>query len=122
MKRTTVQGGHDATPGNRWTEDAKRRRDAVSTRSGNSPNSRFRAAPVTGRHEGHGGAPDRDYSTRYTLEEMLELQGLPADFFKHSPFTVSGKRKLVGNGVPMPIGRAIAHAVAKALAKRGGWA
>jgi DNA (cytosine-5)-methyltransferase 1 len=97
VKRATVQGGHDATPGNRWTEDAHRR------------------APVTARHEGHVGAPDRDYSTRYTLEEMLALQGLPADFFKWSPFTVQGKRRLIGNGVAMPTGRAIATAVRRAL-------
>lgn len=75
-----------------------------------------RKAPVTGRHEGKVGSAERDYSTRYTLEEMLELQGLPADFFKHSPFTMQGKRKLVGNGVPIPMGRAIARAVRSALA------
>ena len=61
------------------------------------------------------GSPTKDYSPRYTLEEMLELQGLPADFFKHSPFTVSGKRKLVGNGVPMAMGRAIATAILRAV-------
>jgi DNA (cytosine-5)-methyltransferase 1 len=100
LKRTAVQGGHDATPGNRTTEERRR-------------------APVTGRHEGAVGAPDRDYSTRYTLEEMLALQGLPSDFFRHSPFTVSGKRKLVGNGVPMSMGRAIARAVLAAVPSAG---
>jgi len=45
------------------------------------------------------------------FERMCELQGLPADFLSESPFTVSGKRQAVGNGVPLPMGRAIAKAV-----------
>lgn len=50
-----------------------------------------------------------------TLDRMLELQGLPADFFGASPFTMTGKKTVVGNGVPLPMGRAIAKAVKKAL-------
>ena len=49
---------------------------------------------------------------------MLELQGLPPDFLEHAPFTVEGKRKAVGNGVPIPMGRAIARAVRCALEAR----
>jgi len=45
------------------------------------------------------------------FERMCELQGLPSDFLAESPFTVSGKRQAVGNGVPLPLGRAIARAV-----------
>lgn len=45
------------------------------------------------------------------FERMCELQGLPSDFLSESPFTVSGKRQAVGNGVPLPMGRAIAAAV-----------
>lgn len=45
------------------------------------------------------------------FERMCELQGLPTDFLSESPFTVSGKRQAVGNGVPLPMGRAIARAV-----------
>lgn len=45
------------------------------------------------------------------FERMCELQGLPADFLSESPFTVSGKRQAVGNGVPKPLGQAIARAV-----------
>lgn len=41
-------------------------------------------------------------------------QGLPADFLADAPFTVAGKIKCVGNGVPLPMGRAIAKAVRKA--------
>jgi len=74
-----------------------------------------RKAPVTGRHDGHVGAPGVDYSTRYTLAEMLDLQGLPPTFLDHCPFTVAGKRKAIGNGVPQAMARAIARAVAKAI-------
>lgn len=49
------------------------------------------------------------------FETMCELQGLPRDFLSEAPFTVSGKRQAIGNGVPLPMGRAIAHAVVRAL-------
>jgi hypothetical protein len=45
------------------------------------------------------------------FERMCELQGLPVGFLSESPFTVTGKRQMVGNGVPLPMGRAIAAAV-----------
>jgi DNA (cytosine-5)-methyltransferase 1 len=51
-----------------------------------------------------------------TLERMLELQGLPADFFgDDSPFTQSGKKSMVGNGVPIAMGRAVARAVRRTV-------
>lgn len=50
------------------------------------------------------------------FETMCELQGLPKDFLSESPFTVSAKRQMVGNGVPIPLGRAIAKAVFMCLA------
>jgi DNA (cytosine-5)-methyltransferase 1 len=40
-------------------------------------------------------------------------QGLPADFDLPA-FTVAAKVKAIGNGVPLPLGRAIARAVARA--------
>ena len=71
---------------------------------------------------GHDAAPgQRDkygHGERYTLAEMLELQGLPADYLDHCPFTVQGKRKAIGNGVPVAMGRAIARAVHQALEER----
>lgn len=42
---------------------------------------------------------------------MCEAQGLPRDHLDNAPFTVSGKRKAIGNGVPLPMGRAIARLV-----------
>lgn len=49
------------------------------------------------------------------FETMCELQGLPRDFLAEAPFTSSGKKQAVGNGVPLPIGRAIAKAVKDAF-------
>jgi DNA (cytosine-5)-methyltransferase 1 len=49
---------------------------------------------------------------------MLRAQGLPADFLSEAPFTQAGKQKAVGNGVPLPMGRAIARAVRRAVEDR----
>lgn len=45
-----------------------------------------------------------------SFKSLCLLQGLPEDF-SLEPFTVSAKCKAVGNGVPLPMGRAIAKAV-----------
>lgn len=44
-----------------------------------------------------------------------ELQGLPPTFLENAPFTASGKNLVLGNGVPLPMGRAVARAVKRAL-------
>lgn len=55
-------------------------------------------------------------ATRRDVEESLRLQGLPADFFgKKTPFTVAGQQMMIGNGVPLPMGRALARAIQQAL-------
>jgi DNA (cytosine-5)-methyltransferase 1 len=92
---------------------------AVCGNDGRMPDDRRRVkkAPVTGRHDGAVGSPQKSYEPeRRTLADMLELQGLPRDWFDHQPWTVSAKRKMIGNGVPVPMGRAIAGAIRKALA------
>lgn len=65
---------------------------------------------------GHGGAEgtiDRRMAT-YSWPEMCELQGLPGGFDLPG-FTRQAKREAVGNGVPLPMGRAIAKAVRAAM-------
>lgn len=52
---------------------------------------------------------------RTAVGDMLELQGAPRDLLDESPFTESAKRQMIGNGVPIPMGRAIARAVRRAL-------
>lgn len=59
---------------------------------------------------GHARKPSGEY-----FRDALRLQGLPADFLDKAPFTSEGKQKVVGNGVPLPMGRAIARAVKEAL-------
>lgn len=78
-----------------------------------------KTAPVTGRNEGRVDSPTEDYSPpRRTLADMCELQGLPPDWLDHQPWTMSAKRKMIGNGVPIPMARALARAVRKALDSR----
>lgn len=54
-----------------------------------------------------------------SVREAARLQGLPEDFLDGAPFTVAGKQKVIGNGVPIPMGRAIARAVRRALGGEG---
>lgn len=61
--------------------------------------------------------PRSNHSTA-TWPAALEAQGLPIDFLAESPFTWSGKWTVVGNGVPLPMGRAIARAVKEATHAR----
>jgi DNA (cytosine-5)-methyltransferase 1 len=49
------------------------------------------------------------------LEDACELQGLPRDFTEHMPFRKDAKLKAIANGVPLPMGRAIARAVKRAV-------
>lgn len=49
-----------------------------------------------------------------SFQEVCRKQGLPDDF-DLPPFTVAAKCKAVGNGVPLPMGRAIARAVKESL-------
>ena len=52
--------------------------------------------------------------TRLSVPDMLEAQGLPRDYLDHAPYTAAAKRKLVGNAVPLTMGKSVA-AVVKAL-------
>ena len=65
---------------------------------------------------GHGGAEGSVYRrmATYAWPEMCELQGLPPAF-DIPGFTRAAKREAVGNGVPLPMGRAIARAVRRAV-------
>lgn len=60
-----------------------------------------------------GAAARGDKTTRY-LDLAIRHSGLPPDFLADAPFTVAGKIWVIGSGVPMAMGRAVAHAVARA--------
>lgn len=64
---------------------------------------------------GHGSAFSHERGNM-SIERMCELQGLPANYLEEAPFTSHGKRKVIGNGVPLPMGRAVARAVKEAMA------
>ena len=72
-----------------------------------------------GRRNGAGGCrKDRKGKLerqRHTFEQACEYQGVPPSFLKtlgHTEsFTKAGRWMLIGNGVPLPLGRAIAKAV-----------
>lgn len=52
---------------------------------------------------------------REKFSEMCRMQGLPENFLDESPLTMTGKREMIGNGVPLAMGRAVAKAVKRAL-------
>lgn len=58
------------------------------------------------------------YTPRRPWSRFCELQGLPPDFLQDAPFTLKGRYKLVGNGVPLPMGRAVAKGVTEAVYAR----
>lgn len=67
--------------------------------------------------EGRGVLPGQQ--SRRPITRCAELQGLPPDFLDGAPFTSAGKYLVIGNGVPLPMGRAVAAAVVHALAVPG---
>ena len=56
------------------------------------------------------------WKTAAALKESLRLQGLSEDFLVAAPFTLAGKHRVIGNAVPLVMGRAVAQAVRRALA------
>lgn len=59
------------------------------------------------------------YKTVKYLKEAIAAHGLPPTFLEGSPLTVAGKIALVGNGVPLALGRAVARGVKAALNGNG---
>lgn len=60
-------------------------------------------------------AANLGYTSKAQLARACVAQGLPPGFLDEAPFTVDGKCKVVGNGVPLPMGRAIAKAVMRTM-------
>ena len=62
------------------------------------------------------------YCNSDNLATALRCAGLPSNYFdeierdvRHKPWTVAGKQSLIGNGVPLALGRAVAKAVKRAM-------
>ena len=56
-------------------------------------------------------ARNNGHKTAKALKDSIRLQGLPEGYLDKTPFTLAGKHKVIGNGVPLPMGRAVAQAI-----------
>jgi DNA (cytosine-5)-methyltransferase 1 len=82
-----------------------------------------REPAVTSNAGGRRRTPRRDHKGRLqsaallrrSFGDMLRLQGLPPAFLSDAPFTTRERMRVVGNGVPLPMGRAVAQAVKQAV-------
>lgn len=109
----TVTRGHAIAP-------RLRDRQAVLAAEQPTPSHRmsaegaYRPGTVT---SSDGGASKKMW--RYPLDAACRLQGLPEEwieqYVKHAPFRADAKLKAIANGVPLPMGRAIAKAVRRAM-------
>jgi DNA (cytosine-5)-methyltransferase 1 len=71
---------------------------------------------VTARHVAtRKGASAMGFKTTAYYRDACRLQGLPDNFLADAPFTIAGKILVVGSGVPMAMGRAVARAVKQAV-------
>jgi len=69
------------------------------------------AAVISTGQNGKGGS-------RASIEQMARLQGIDPRRFDNSPFGITELRRAIANGVPLPMGRAVARAVKQALQER----
>jgi DNA (cytosine-5)-methyltransferase 1 len=67
----------------------------------------YRPAVISSGQAGKGG-------NRASIEQMARDQGLDPRRFDNSPFSVTELRRAIANGVPLPMGRAVARAVRRA--------
>lgn len=56
----------------------------------------------------------KGFKTSADYRNHCRLQGVPEGFLDQTPFTIEGKIRVLGNGVPLALGRAIAAAVVRA--------
>jgi len=91
---------------------------AVTTNSGGRR--KVIAYDASGRVRGNQGSADHHRLEWRSLEAMAADQVVPADMLallqEHGAFTSKALRTGIGNGVPLPMGRAVAKAVADAVA------
>lgn len=64
---------------------------------------------------GQTGSRPKGQLNRASIEHMCRAQGIDPARFDHSPFSRTELRRAIANGVPLPLGRAVARAVKFAL-------
>lgn len=72
-----------------------------------------------GRSRGNQGHADHHRLRGRSIERECELQGVPSDFLAGAPFTKEGRKRVIANGVPLAMGRAVARAVRMAINGKG---
>ena len=97
-----------------WQEKLQRDQNQAVTAVSSGHGTAFKADPRNAVTSSDGGG--RVKQTRYSLADACRLQGLPRDFLDDAPFTAAGKLKAIANAVPLPMARAIAAAVGRAMA------
>jgi len=77
------------------------------------------AQTVTAAHAGerrvHGKKATGGRIARYSPEDAARLQGVDIKRFERSPFRRDALQKMLANAVPVPMGRAVARAVKRAM-------
>lgn len=110
----TITAGHSLTPAARQSTLCDGRKVPVKLLGGGTPKRSVLSSGIGvhggGRAEGFPGGHLPGAQTQ-SIEEACVAMGLPPDFTNEMPFTIHGKRQVIGNAVPMPMGRAIARAV-----------
>lgn len=123
LKRTAMSRGVVRTPAvsqNRVNNSAEAKGRTQAVRACQRGHVQ-RSPGVTGRHHSNGmGSAHPGNPPNYTLAEMLRLQGLPETVLDHAPFTMDGKRRLVGNAVPLGMARELARALREVIEHRAG--
>lgn len=76
--------------------------------------------PALRKHQRLNSCVGYNIKSKSSLARLCELQGLAASYVEQMPFTVAAACKAVGNGVPLPMGRALAKAVKEATTNFGG--
>jgi DNA (cytosine-5)-methyltransferase 1 len=100
------------------TKEAKRKKSIVEIVGERSKGIRAQKPAVTAAHSGQDGRPNGGHLVVYDVREALRLQGLPEDYLDDCPLTKTGKMKAIANGVPIPMGRAVARAIRVATGHR----
>lgn len=107
---------------NRWSGGEQRRRRRITFGSLDSRSFIMHDIALEAFHErptvvSTGQADWKGSAKRYraSIAYMAESQGIDPARFEHSPFTITELRRAIANGVPLPMGRAIAKAVKRAM-------
>jgi DNA (cytosine-5)-methyltransferase 1 len=66
---------------------------------------------------GQTGSRPRGQLARKSIDDMAIAQGIDPRRFDNSPFSITELRRAIANGVPLPMGRAVARAVKAALSQ-----